>query len=52
MPGVNPCVIKYRLNVDPAYKPVKQKKRNTSTDQEEAAAAEVKKLLKAGIIEP
>ena len=49
---MDPHVIKHRLNVDPAYKPVKQKKRNTSADKEEAAAAEVEKLLKAGIIEP
>ena len=52
MPGVDPHVIKHRLNVDPAYKPVKQKKRNTSAYKEEAVAAEVEKLLKAGIIEP
>ena len=33
MPGVNPEVITHRLNVDPTYRPVKQKRRNFALDR-------------------
>jgi hypothetical protein len=28
MPGIDPSIISHRLNIDPAAKPVKQRKRN------------------------
>lgn len=50
MPGIDPCVAVYQLNVDPSVKPVRQKKRNHGEARDKAAAEELKKLLNAGYI--
>nr|XP_021860959.1 uncharacterized protein LOC110799981 [Spinacia oleracea] len=52
MPGISSEVIEHRLNVDRAVRPVKQKKRNFSTEKNQAIQEEVEKLLAAGFIEP
>ena len=50
MPGVDLAIIKHKLNVDPTYKLVKQRKRVNSTEKEEAGVIKCEKLLKAGSI--
>ena len=50
MPGINPALAVHKLSVDPNKKPVRQKKRNHGEERNQAAAAEVKKLLDAGFI--
>ncbi|XP_021719373.1 uncharacterized protein LOC110687054 [Chenopodium quinoa] len=52
MPGIHPEVIEHKLNVDRKFRPIRQKKRNFSTEKIEAIQAEVNKLLVAGFIEP
>ncbi|XP_021745100.1 uncharacterized protein LOC110711036 [Chenopodium quinoa] len=52
MPGIDPNYISYQLNVDPTSRPIKQKKRNYSAQKNLEIAAEVRKLLDAGFIEP
>ena len=50
MPGIDPSVIVYRLNVNLAYSPIRQKKRVFTQKQDKAIAEEVRKLLEAGFI--
>ena len=50
MPGIDPSVIVYRLNVNLAYSPIRQKKRVFAQNQDKAIAEEVRKLLEAGFI--
>jgi len=50
MPGINPSVISHRLNVDPNYRPVKQKRRSFAPERNQAIHEEVERLLKAGFI--
>ena len=50
MPGIDPELAVHKLAVDPNKKPVRQKKRNHGEERNQAAAAEVKKLLDAGFI--
>ena len=50
MPGVSPEVITHRLNVNPAYRSVIQKKRSFPQDRAQAIQEEVTKLLEAGFI--
>jgi len=50
MPGIDPSVISHRLNVDPNYQPVKQKRRNFASERNQAIHEEVERLLKAGFI--
>jgi hypothetical protein len=52
MQGISEEVAVHVLDIDPAQKGVIQKQRNFSSEKEEAIKEEVKKLLKAGIIEP
>ncbi|XP_021748588.1 uncharacterized protein LOC110714389 [Chenopodium quinoa] len=52
MPGIHPDVIVHKLNVDRRARPVRQKKRNFSTEKIEAIKSEVNKLLAEGFIEP
>ncbi|XP_052210357.1 uncharacterized protein LOC127813436 [Diospyros lotus] len=47
MLGIKPDVICHHLNVDPQFKPVRQKKRNIAPDRLSALEDEVDKLLKA-----
>jgi hypothetical protein len=48
--GVNRDVIEHSLNVDPSFKPRKQKLQKMSEDKVEGARNEVKRLLSAGVI--
>ncbi|XP_056691635.1 uncharacterized protein [Spinacia oleracea] len=52
MPGISPDVIEHRLNVDRSVRPVRKKKRNFSTEKNQAIQEDVNKLLAAGFIEP
>jgi hypothetical protein len=48
--GVNRDVIEHSLNVDPAFRPRKQRLRKMSDDKAEGAQNKVKRLLSAGVI--
>jgi hypothetical protein len=48
--GVNRDVIEHSLNVDPPFRPRKQRLRKMSDDKAEGAQNEVKRLLSAGVI--
>jgi hypothetical protein len=48
--GVNRDVIEHSLNVDPAFRPRKQRLQKMSEDKAEGARNEVKRLLSAGVI--
>ncbi|VFQ79638.1 unnamed protein product [Cuscuta campestris] len=50
MPGVDPKIICHRLAVDPAYKPVKQKKRFLSSERREFVSKQVTTLQSIGHI--
>ena len=45
MGGVDPAVITHRLNVNPSFKSVKQKRRSFSPERQKAINEEVGKLL-------
>ncbi|KAL0435037.1 UNVERIFIED_CONTAM: Retrovirus-related Pol polyprotein from transposon [Sesamum radiatum] len=49
--GIDPQVIIYHLNIDPNYKPVKQKKNHFGPEKDKIIQAEVNKLMAAGHIE-
>ncbi|KAL5542865.1 hypothetical protein UlMin_010575 [Ulmus minor] len=51
MPGIDPNVIVHRLNIDPNFKPMKQKRRTFNAERYMAINTEVDKLLKAEFIE-
>ncbi|KAL5568843.1 hypothetical protein UlMin_025418 [Ulmus minor] len=51
MPGIDPNVIVHRWNIDPNFKPIKQKRRTFNAERYMAINTEVDKLLKAGFIE-
>jgi hypothetical protein len=48
--GVNRDVIEHSLNVDPSFRPSKQRLWKMSDDKAEGARNEVKRLLSAGVI--
>jgi hypothetical protein len=48
--GVNRDVIEHSLNVDPSFRPRKQRLRKMSDDKAEGARNEVKRLLSVGVI--
>jgi hypothetical protein len=48
--GVNRDVIEHSLNVDPSFRPRKQRLRKMFNDKAEGARNEVKRLLSAGVI--
>ena len=50
MGGIDPTVITHRLNVNPSFKPVKQKRRSFAPERQKAINEEVCKLLQAGAI--
>ena len=50
MGGINPAVITHRLNTNPSFKPVKQKRRSFAPERQKAINEEVGKLLQAGVI--
>ncbi|KAI5329272.1 hypothetical protein L3X38_028669 [Prunus dulcis] len=51
MPGINPQIICHRLHVNPAIKPVAQKRRNFAPERVAIIEAEIDKLLAAGFIQ-
>ncbi|KAI5352152.1 hypothetical protein L3X38_005043 [Prunus dulcis] len=51
MPGIDPQIICHRLHVNPAVKPVAQKRRNFAPERVAIIEAEIDKLLAAGFIE-
>ena len=50
MGGVDPAVITHRLNANPSFKPVKQKRRSFTPERQKAINEEVGKLLQAKAI--
>ena len=50
MGGIDPAVITHRLNTNPSFKPVKQKRRSFAPERHKAINEEVGKLLQAGAI--
>jgi hypothetical protein len=50
MPGIDPSIIVHKLNVDPNYRPVKQRRRTFAAKRNQAVAEEVEKLLKVRFI--
>ena len=50
MGGIDPTVITHRLNTNPSFKPVKQKRRSLAPERQKAMNEEVGKLLQAGAI--
>ena len=50
MGGIDPTVITHRLNTNPSFKPVKQKRRSFALERQKAINEEVSKLLQAGAI--
>ena len=51
MPGIDPNFMVHRLNVDPNYKVVQQRRRVFTPERYEVIRLEVEKLKKAGFIE-
>ena len=51
MEGINLAIITHRLNVNPSFKPVKQKRRSFAPERQKAINEEVGKLLQVGAIE-
>ncbi|XP_010473468.1 PREDICTED: uncharacterized protein LOC104752905 [Camelina sativa] len=47
MVGIDPSVTCHKLNTDPTFKPVRQKRRRPGADQAKAVQDEVERLLKA-----
>ncbi|XP_019087469.1 PREDICTED: uncharacterized protein LOC109127325 [Camelina sativa] len=47
MVGISPEVICHKLNVDPTFKPIRQKRRRLGPDQAKAVQDEVERLIKA-----
>ena len=50
MGGIDPAVITHRLNTNPSFKPIKQKRRSFAPERQKAINEEVSKLLQAGAI--
>ncbi|XP_024004820.1 uncharacterized protein LOC112081977 [Eutrema salsugineum] len=50
MPGIDPQIACHELNIDPTYKPIKQKRRKLGPEKAQAVNDEVERLLKAGSI--
>ncbi|XP_072076625.1 uncharacterized protein [Arachis hypogaea] len=50
MPGIDPSIITHKLAINPAARPVTQKKRNLGTEKRLASLAETKKLIDANFI--
>ena len=50
MGGIDPKVITHRLNTNPSFKPVKQKRRSFAPERQKSINEEVGKLLRAGAI--
>ena len=50
MGEIDPAVITHRLNVNPSFKPVKQKRRSFTLERQKVINEKVGKLLKANVI--
>ena len=50
MAGIDPTVITHKLNTNPSFMPVKQKRRSFAPERQKAINEEVDKLLQAGAI--
>ena len=50
MSGIFPAIITHKLNTNPSFKPVKQKRRSFAPERQKAINEEVSKLLQAGAI--
>ena len=50
MGGINPVVITHKLNINPFFKPIKQKRRSFAPKRQKAINEEVNKLLQAKAI--
>ena len=50
MPGIDPSVMVYRLNVSPSFPPIRQKKRMFASKRDQVIAEEVRKLQEASFI--
>jgi hypothetical protein len=50
MPGIDPSIIVHRLNADPGFRPIRQKRRTFAPERNQAVAEEVSKLLAAGFV--
>jgi hypothetical protein len=50
MPGIPREVIEHKLDIDPAFKPIKQTERKYTPERREAIRLEVNKLLEVGFI--
>ena len=50
MGGIDPSVITHRLNTNPSFKPVKQKRRSFAPERQKVINEEVSKLLQVGAI--
>nr|XP_017250771.1 PREDICTED: uncharacterized protein LOC108221400 [Daucus carota subsp. sativus] len=48
--GISPDVITHKLNVDPDFKPIQQKRRKFAAERNKIVKEEVSRLLKAGMI--
>ena len=48
--GIDPTIITHRLNLNPSFKPVKQKRRSFAPERQKTINEEVGKLLQAGAI--
>jgi hypothetical protein len=52
MSGIHREVIEYKLDIDPAFKPIKQNERRYTPERRETIRVEVNKLLEAMFIRP
>jgi hypothetical protein len=52
IPGIPREVIEHKLDIDPSYKPIKQKERRYTPERRETIRQEVNKFLEAGFIRP
>ncbi|KAL0366928.1 UNVERIFIED_CONTAM: hypothetical protein Sradi_3582900 [Sesamum radiatum] len=50
--GINPEIMTHKLNVNPTFRPIRQKKRNFGMERNDIIRKEVEKLLVAGHIRP
>ena len=50
MGGIDPAIITHKLNTNPSFKPVKQKRRSFAPERQKSINEEVGKLLQAGAI--
>jgi hypothetical protein len=52
MPEIPREVIEHKLEIDPTFKPIKQKERRYTPERHMTIRVEVNKLLEAGFIRP